>query len=81
MQNGKPFKLVILDLTVPGGKGGKETIEKLRKIDPDIKVIVSSGYSTDPVMAHYREYVFMEVIMKPYTLRKIESSIRNILES
>ncbi|MCD4701861.1 MAG: PAS domain S-box protein [Candidatus Aegiribacteria sp.] len=80
-QNGEPFKLVILDLTVPGGKGGRETIEELRKIDPDIKAIVSSGYSTDPVMAHYKEYGFMGVIMKPYTLRKIESSIREILES
>lgn len=79
IRNGEPFKLVILDLTIPGGKGGKETIEELRKINPDIKAIVSSGYSTDPVMAHYREYGFMGVIMKPYTLRKIESSIREIL--
>ena len=79
MRNGKPFKLVILDLTIPGGKGGKETIKELRKIDPDIKAIVSSGYSTDPVMAHYREYGFAGVIMKPYTLGKIDSSIREIL--
>ncbi len=79
IQNGKPFKLVILDLTVPGGKGGKETIEELKKIDPAIKAIVSSGYSTDPVMAHYREYGFAGVIMKPYTLRKIGSRIREIL--
>ncbi len=79
--NGKPFKLVILDLTIPGGKGGKETIEKLRKIDPDIRAIVSSGYSTDPVMAHYREYGFKGVIMKPYTLGKIESSIREVIKT
>ncbi len=79
IRNGEPFKLVILDLTVPGGKGGKETIEELRKIDPDIKAIVSSGYSTDPVMAHYRKYGFAGVIKKPYTLAKIESSIRELL--
>ncbi len=79
MRNGNPFKLVILDLTVQGGKGGKETIEELKKIDPAIKAIVSSGYSTDPVMAHYSDYGFMGVIMKPYTLVKIESSIREIL--
>jgi len=81
IQNGKPFKLVILDLTVPGGMGGKETIEELIKIDPDVRAIVSSGYSTDPVMAHYREYGFMGVIMKPYTLMKIESSIREVIQS
>ncbi len=81
MQNGEPFRLVILDLSVPGGKGGKETIEELMKIDPAVRAIVSSGYSTDPIMSRYGEYGFMGVIMKPYTLGKIESSMREIIQS
>src|SRR5208283_4190166 len=57
-EEGKPFAAVILDLTIPGGVGGKEAITTLLKIDPDVKAIVSSGYSTDPVMANYLEYGF-----------------------
>ena len=56
---GDPFAAVILDLTVPGGMGGKETMEKLLRIDPQVKAIVSSGYSDDPVMANFKEYGFI----------------------
>lgn len=65
-EEGAPFSAVILDLTIPGGVGGKEAIEKLLRIDPDIKAIVSSGYSTDPIMAKYRDYGFSAVLVKPY---------------
>lgn len=64
----RPFDAVIMDLTIPGGMGGKEAIEKLREIDPGIKAIVSSGYSNDPIMANHRDYGFKEVIAKPYTI-------------
>ena len=70
-----PFDLVILDLTVPGGMGGKETIERLREIDPDVKAIVSSGYSNDTIMANYGEYGFCAVIAKPYKIDKLNKII------
>ncbi len=59
-----PFDAVILDLTVRGKMGGKETVKKLLEINPDLKAIVSSGYSNDPVMAHYEEYGFCGVFHK-----------------
>ena len=65
-EQGTPFSAVILDLTIPGGMGGKETLEKLVDIDPAIKAIVSSGYSNDPVMANHREHGFSAVLSKPY---------------
>jgi PAS domain S-box-containing protein len=60
MASGQPFDVVIMDLTIPGGAGGKDTIEKLKKVDPNIKAIVSSGYSHDPVMANYCDYGFKD---------------------
>jgi signal transduction histidine kinase/CheY-like chemotaxis protein/HAMP domain-containing protein len=61
-----PFDIVILDLTVPGGMGGKETIKKLLAIDPETKAVVSSGYSSDPVMSDFKAYGFRDFIVKPY---------------
>ena len=63
----KPFDLVILDLTVPGGMGGAETISELLKINPKVKAVVSSGYSNDPVMSNFGDYGFCGVVPKPYT--------------
>jgi PAS domain S-box-containing protein len=71
-----PFDLVILDLTIPGGLGGKQTISELLKIEPDIKAIVSSGYSTDPIMANYESYGFKDVLIKPYTLNQIKKILQ-----
>lgn len=64
----KPFAAVILDLTIPGGMGGKEAITGLLKIDPQVKAIVSSGYSDDPIMADFRKHGFVGVIAKPFTI-------------
>ena len=66
MEAGSPFDAVILDLTIKGGMGGEETIRQLRKIDPDVKAIVSSGYSDNPVIARYADHGFREVVAKPY---------------
>jgi PAS domain S-box-containing protein len=79
LDSGKPFNVVILDLTVPGGMGGKETIKKLRKIDPNIRAIVSSGYSTDPIMAHYEDYGFSAVVRKPYDVYELDKALKKVL--
>jgi PAS domain S-box-containing protein len=78
-EEGKPFAAVILDLTIPGGVGGKEAITTLLKIDPDVKAIVSSGYSTDPVMANYLEYGFSAVLTKPYLLQDMSRVFQELL--
>ena len=76
---GKPYKLLIMDLTVPGGIGGKEAIRVIKKINPDVKAIVSSGYSNDPVMANYRSYGFSGVIVKPYRVNDIRDVVKKVL--
>lgn len=76
---GQPFNAVILDLTVPGGMGGREAAGKILEMDPQAKVIVSSGYSHDPIMANYSEYGFRGVIAKPYTLQEFGQGLRQIL--
>lgn len=75
---GLPFGAVIMDLTIKGGLGGRETIKKLMEFDPDIRAIVASGYSNDPVMANFREYGFLDALHKPYQLRDLEKSLEGI---
>jgi PAS domain S-box-containing protein len=73
--SGQPFDAVIMDLTIPGGMGGKETIKKLLEIDPAVKAIVSSGYSNDPVMADYKKHGFVGVIAKPYRIKQLSEQL------
>jgi two-component system cell cycle sensor histidine kinase/response regulator CckA len=77
---GKPFDAVILDLTIPGGMGGKETIKKLIEIDPDIKALVSSGYSNDPIMANHKKYGFKGVITKPFDTDELTKVLSRLME-
>ena len=77
---GQPFDIVILDLTIPGGMGGKETIVKLREIDPDVKAIVSSGYATDPVVATFKEHGFSGYLKKPYKASDLSMALGEILQ-
>jgi CheY-like chemotaxis protein len=79
MTAGEPFDLVILDLTVKGGMGGKETIRQLRLMDPNVKAIVSSGYSNDPGVVHYTEHGFCGVVAKPYRIDEIRQKLEEIL--
>lgn len=65
---GRPFRMIILDLMIPGGMGGKETILEIRKLDPDIPAVVVSGYAEDPVLASPREYGFSDSLGKPFTM-------------
>jgi PAS domain S-box-containing protein len=73
--SGKPFDLVIMDLTIPGGMGGQEAAQQVIKIDPGAKIIVSSGYSNDPVMAKFRDFGFCAAIVKPYQLQELAKVI------
>ena len=70
--------MVILDLTNQFGMGGKEAIEKLLDIDPEVKGIVSTGYSDDPVVANFREYSFCGVLTKPYTTDELSKVIKDV---
>jgi PAS domain S-box-containing protein len=79
MNSGSPFGVVIMDLTVPGGLGGKETIVEILKIDPNAKAIVSSGFSDDTVIAKFADYGFKGIAIKPYTMAKLQEVINRVL--
>ena len=76
----RPFDAVIVDLTIPGGMGGRETIRKLKAIDPHVRVIVSSGYSEDPIMSEPRRYGVRAVVAKPYRIEKLAETVRAVIE-
>jgi len=78
-ESGNAFDAVIMDLTIPGGMGGKEAIKKLLELDPDVKAIVSSGYSNDPVMADFRKYGFRAVVAKPYRTKEVGEVIHKTI--
>ncbi len=78
-ESGRPFDIVILDLTVPRGVDGKEAIARLRAYDPDVRAIISSGYPNDPAVADYREHGFVGVMNKPYELRQMEAALAEVL--
>jgi two-component system cell cycle sensor histidine kinase/response regulator CckA len=81
VQAKQPFDVVILDLTVPGGMGGKETMEKLLEVDPGVVAIVSSGYANEAIMADYINYGFKGVIVKPYTFDELKSTLHELINS
>ncbi|MGB9595703.1 MAG: ATP-binding protein, partial [Candidatus Poribacteria bacterium] len=76
-----PFDLVILDLTIQGGLGGKETVKEILAINPNAKVIASSGYSDDPIMANPKSYGFISAIAKPYKVNELNSVISAVTNS
>lgn len=78
-ESGEPFDAVLLDLTVPGGMGGKETVRQLLEIDPKVQAVVSSGFSNDPVMADYRRYGFVDVVTKPYTVHDLSEVLARVI--
>ena len=78
-ESGRGFNAVILDLTIPGGMGGKEVINRLLTINPEVKAIVSSGYSNAPIMSEYKKYGFKGVVAKPYEIRKLSEILYNLL--
>jgi CheY-like chemotaxis protein len=76
---GKPFDLVILDLSIPDGMGGRETIEKLRSYDPDVKAVVSSGYANDPVILDFASYGFSGRLTKPYRINEMKTLLEDMI--
>jgi PAS domain S-box-containing protein len=80
MKDKKPYDVLILDLTIPGGVGGKEAIRELLKINPKVKCIVSSGYANDPIMANYTEYGFKAIVSKPYSPGILLEEVRRVLK-
>jgi len=77
---GQPFTAVLLDLTIPGGMGGRETIAHLRGMDPQVCAIVSSGYANDPLMANFSAYGFRGVLSKPYTIEGLNDVLQRAME-
>ena len=80
LDHGRPFDLIIMDLTVPGGMSGKDAVGGLLALDPSVKVIVSSGYSSDPVLAEPTRYGFSGAIVKPFSLQELSVTISRALE-
>lgn len=79
MEENRKFDIVLLDLTIPGGMGGRETMEKLLKLDPDVKGIIVSGYSTDVIISEYKKYGFKEAVLKPFRMDELSSVLKKIL--
>lgn len=80
VQNNRVIDIILMDLTIPGGLGGKDTVLEILRIDPKAKVVVASGYSTDPVMAHYKDYGFKASIAKPFQLAELNRVVNRVLE-
>jgi PAS domain S-box-containing protein len=79
LKSGRPFDVVILDLTVPGAMGGKETIKQLLAIDPNVIAIVSSGYSKNRVLSDFAKYGFSGIVSKPYNLETLRKELNKVL--
>jgi signal transduction histidine kinase/ActR/RegA family two-component response regulator len=78
---GRSFDLLVMDLTVPGGMGGREALEEIRRHDPAIRAIVSSGYASDPIMANFRQHGFQGVVAKPYRIEDFIRVVHEVLEA
>jgi CheY-like chemotaxis protein len=76
---GSPFDLVILDVTVAGGMGGQEAMERLLTLDPGVCAIVTSGYVNGPVLAHHRDYGFAGVLAKPFQAGELARIVASAL--
>ncbi|MBT3191586.1 MAG: response regulator [Verrucomicrobia bacterium] len=80
-RGGRPFEVAVLDLTIPNGMGGEEAVKRLHETDPDLKVIVSSGYSTSPVIAKFKSYGFDGAVPKPYMAEGLIHAVQTVCAS
>jgi CheY-like chemotaxis protein len=79
LKSGRKFDSVIMDLTIPGGMGGKEAVAKLKELDTEVLAIVSSGYSNDPVMANFRDFGFSGCVAKPFRIDELGTLLAQLL--
>jgi CheY-like chemotaxis protein/anti-sigma regulatory factor (Ser/Thr protein kinase) len=79
LASGNPFEVVILDLAVKGGMGGKYALGEILKINPQAKAVVSSGYSDDPIMADFRSHGFTGALSKPYMKNDVENVLNKVI--
>ncbi|MDX9701988.1 MAG: ATP-binding protein [Candidatus Auribacterota bacterium] len=79
VEENNPFDMVIMDLIIPGGMGGKETIEQISRIDPDVKAVVASGYSNDPILSEFTRYGFCAAIGKPFNISDLSSILHSVI--
>ena len=77
MESGDRIDIVMLDLTIPGGMGGEEAASKLLELDPDVNMIVVSGYENNPVLSNFREYGFSAALPKPFGLNDLEQALQD----
>jgi PAS domain S-box-containing protein len=78
---GVPFDVILMDLTVPGGLGAQETLDRLRKFDPAVRTVVSSGYSTNPVITNYADFGFNGAVCKPYQSKELVKVLQQVIDS
>ncbi|MBN1531827.1 MAG: response regulator, partial [Spirochaetes bacterium] len=78
MESGSPFRLAVLDLTMPGGGGGLDVMRRLRELDGEVAAVISSGYANDPIMAEYGRHGFRAVMVKPYRVEDVSDLIRRL---
>ncbi len=76
---GQAYSAIIMDLTIPGGMGGREAIVEILAIDPSAKAFVSSGYANDSVMVNYKDYGFVGVIAKPFDIAAVQQILDTML--
>lgn len=79
-EEGRPFDAVMMDLNVPGGMGGEEAIKKLLKINPQVKAVLASGHTRDPVILNYGQYGFCACITKPFDIFKLLDLLDNLIK-
>ena len=78
-ESGNPIDLTIMDLTIPGGMGGKDAVKEILNINAEAKVLVASGYSTDPVMASHTQFGFSGALVKPFQMNDLRNILKKIL--
>jgi PAS domain S-box-containing protein len=78
--DGRPYRVALLDLTIPGGMGGKEAVSILRQKCPSLVTIAASGYSDDPIMAYPKQYGFDAGIAKPFAINELQALLTALVE-